>query len=194
MSPYWVGSWPNVSGRLSGTGKDWVAMAKQQNRVPGPPGGFRRGNRKYSDWGLHCSAHVGNDSDSRKGVIGMIGLGLDISGALLVDMWPCQSLLIMNTMFEHKCIHQFVLHQGTLGRRLMIYFVVVSSDVVLVVHPGLFREEGAELVTIITWWWVGFDVRGKGGSDSTGPNVLRIFFEASVKGFKSHIQDQHRGR
>ncbi|KAI3352093.1 hypothetical protein L3Q82_020900 [Scortum barcoo] len=34
----------------------------------------------------------------------------------------------MNTMFEHKGVHQCTWHQGTPGRRLMINFVVVSSD------------------------------------------------------------------
>ncbi|KAI3354569.1 hypothetical protein L3Q82_019073 [Scortum barcoo] len=37
-------------------------------------------------------------------------------------------LSITNTMFEHKGVHQCTWHQDTLGRRSMIDFVVVSSD------------------------------------------------------------------
>ncbi|KAI3358685.1 hypothetical protein L3Q82_015094 [Scortum barcoo] len=41
-----------------------------------------------------------------------------------MDFCASHSLSITNTMFEHKGVHQCTWHQDTLGRRLMIDFVV----------------------------------------------------------------------
>ncbi|KAI3375848.1 hypothetical protein L3Q82_004121 [Scortum barcoo] len=60
----------------------------------------------------------------------------------------------MNTMFEHKVVHQCTWHQDTLGRRSMIDFVVVSSDLRPYVLDTRVKR-GAELSTdhhlVVSW-------------------------------------------
>ncbi|KAI3370935.1 hypothetical protein L3Q82_023490 [Scortum barcoo] len=60
----------------------------------------------------------------------------------------------MNTMFEHKGVHQCTWHQDTLSRRSMIDFVVVSSDLRPYVLDTRVKR-GAELSTdhhlVVSW-------------------------------------------
>uniref|UniRef100_A0AAY5K1H3 Endonuclease/exonuclease/phosphatase domain-containing protein n=1 Tax=Esox lucius TaxID=8010 RepID=A0AAY5K1H3_ESOLU len=90
-----------------------------------------------------------------RGVIGRNGPpDLNPSGVQLLDFCARWTLSITNTMFKHKGVHQCRWHQDTLGRRSMIDFVVVSSDLRPYVLDTRVKR-GAELSTdhhlVVSW-------------------------------------------
>ncbi|KAI3362591.1 hypothetical protein L3Q82_001679 [Scortum barcoo] len=98
-------------------------------------------------------------------------------------------------MFKHKGVHQCTWHQDALGRRSMIDFVVVSSDLRPYVLDTFRVKRGAELSTdhhlVVSWlrWWQ----RRKLDRPGRPKRIVRVCWEClaepSVREvFNSHLR------
>ena len=92
-------------------------------------------------------AHVGTDTDRRKGVIGKHGVtGLNENGRYLLQLCCSNGLRIMNTFFQQSEVHKYTWCRPSMDQKSLIGFCIVSSDLFSDVLDVRLKR-GAELST-----------------------------------------------
>jgi exonuclease III len=93
------------------------------------------------------NAHVGNDDQTWRGVIGRNGpADFNHNGRLLLDFCACSGLSIMNTYFQHRDVHKYTWYRETCGQKSLIDLAIVSAALRAQVMDVRVRR-GAELST-----------------------------------------------
>ncbi|TWW57009.1 hypothetical protein D4764_08G0009960 [Takifugu flavidus] len=141
------------------------------------------------------NVHVGSDSVTWRGVIGKNAPpDLNPSGVLLLNFCPRLRLSITNILFRHKGVHMCTWHQDALGRRLMIDFVVVSSDLRPYDLDNRVKRR-AELSTdhhlVVNWlrWWARMPDR-----PGRPKHIVRVCWDRVTespvrRSFNSHLRE-----
>ena len=99
------------------------------------------------------NAHVGTDTDTRKGVIGKHGVtGPNENGRYLLQLCCSNGLRIMNTFFQLREVHKYTWYRPSMDQKSLMDFCIVLSDLFSDVLDVRVKR-GTELSTdLITMW------------------------------------------